>query len=73
MFAPSHKAKSLPLKEDEAAEPEVAAALHQPEFPRALAVKLGGNLRGSIRQRKVSEVFFFFAIELAGVFQLFEA
>lgn len=46
MFAPSHKTKSLPLKEDEAAEPEVAAALHQPEAPVLLQLSWAGTCVG---------------------------
>lgn len=62
MFAPSHKTKSLPLKEDEAAEPEVAPALHQPEAPVLLQLSWAGTCVG----QSVSEKWVKFFCDWAG-------
>lgn len=61
MFAPSHKTKSLPLKEDEAAEADVAAALHQPEAPVLLQLSWAGTCVG----QSVSEKWVKFFLRLS--------
>lgn len=63
MFAPSHKTKSLSFTAEDAAAPQVAAALHQPEARVLLKQIWAGTCVAQYVSEKSVKFFF---IELVG-------